>query len=117
VSGRPKQEPDEPAHKIERVAFVTSRLMEFCTEKELVAQTGHESGEWVRVIIKELIDNGIDACEEAEVAPVIKVTITTGRRRKPTRIVVEDNGPGIPPATIAGPQSYMAACKADREEP
>jgi hypothetical protein len=32
VSGRPKQEPDEPAHKIERVAFTTSRLMEFCTE-------------------------------------------------------------------------------------
>ncbi len=25
VSGRPKQEPDEPAHKIERVAFITSR--------------------------------------------------------------------------------------------
>lgn len=41
VSGRPKQEPDEPAHKIERVAFTTSRLIEFCTEKELVAQTGH----------------------------------------------------------------------------
>jgi hypothetical protein len=28
VSGRPKQKPDEPAHKIERVAFTTSRLME-----------------------------------------------------------------------------------------
>ena len=42
VSGRPKQEADEPGHKIKRVAFTTSRLMEFCTEKELVAQTGHE---------------------------------------------------------------------------
>jgi hypothetical protein len=48
VSGRPKK-PDEPAHKIERVAFTTSRLMEFCTEKELVAQTGHESYQWPRV--------------------------------------------------------------------
>jgi hypothetical protein len=28
VPGRPKQVPDEPAHKIERVAFTTSRLME-----------------------------------------------------------------------------------------
>jgi hypothetical protein len=105
VSGRPK-EPDEPAHKIERVAFTTSRLMEFCTEKELVAQTGHESYEWPRVIVKELVDNGIDACEEAEIAPVIKVTITTGKSGKPTRIVVEDNGPGIPPDTITGIIDY-----------
>ncbi len=111
VSGRPK-EPDEPAHKIERVAFTTSRLMEFCTEKELVAQTGHQSYEWPRVIAKELVDNGIDACEEKNIAPVIKITITTGnaksRRRaaKPTRIVFEDNGPGIPPETITGIIDY-----------
>jgi hypothetical protein len=116
VSGRPKQEPDEPAHRIERVAFTTSRLMEFCTEKELVAQTGHQSYEWPRVIAKELVDNGIDACEEAEVAPSIKVTITTGhaksRRRaaKPTRIVFEDNGPGIRPETIAGIINYNERC-------
>jgi hypothetical protein len=106
VSGRPKQEPDEPAHKIERVAFTTSRLMEFCTENELVAQTGHESYEWSRVIIKELVDNAIDAAEEAELAPVIKVTITTGKSGRPTRIVVEDNGPGIPPATISAVIDY-----------
>jgi hypothetical protein len=111
VSGRPK-EPDEPVHKIERVAFTTSRLMEFCTEKELVAQTGHQSYEWPRVIAKELVDNGIDACEEVGIAPVVKVTIKTGnvksRRRaaKPTRIIFEDNGPGIPPETIAGIIDY-----------
>src|SRR6202040_249708 len=93
VSGRPK-ELEEPAHRIERVAFTTSRLMEFASVKELVAATGHQSYEWPRVIAKELVDNGIDACEEAEVAPVIKVTITTGnaksRRRpaKPTPIVL-----------------------------
>ncbi len=106
VSGRPRQEPDEPAHKIERVAFTTSRLMEFCTEKELVAQTGHESYEWPRVVVKELVDNGIDACEEAEIAPVIKVAITTGKSGKPTRIVVTDNGPGISAATITGIIDY-----------
>jgi hypothetical protein len=105
VPGRPK-EPDEPAHKIERVAFTTSRLMEFCTEKELVAQTGHESYEWPRVIIKELVDNGIDACEESEVAPVIRVTITTGKSGKPTRIVIADNGSGIPTETITGIIDY-----------
>ena len=106
VSGRPKQEPEEPAHKIERVAFHTSRLMEFGSEKELVAQTGHQSYEWLRVIVKELVDNGIDACEDAAIAPVIKVTITTGKDKKPTRLVIEDNGPGIPPDTITGIIDY-----------
>jgi hypothetical protein len=106
VSGRPKQELDEPAHKIARVAFHTSRLMEFASEKELVAQTGHQSYEWLRVIAKELVDNGIDACEDVEIAPVIKVTITTGKDDKPTRLVVEDNGPGIPPDTITGIIDY-----------
>jgi Histidine kinase-, DNA gyrase B-, and HSP90-like ATPase len=106
VSGRPKEPPDEPAHKIERVAFTTSRLMEFASEKELVAQTGHESYEWLRYIIKELVDNGLDECEEAEVAPSIKVTIRTGKSGRPTRIVVEDNGRGIPTETIAGIIDY-----------
>ncbi len=106
VSGRPKQEPDEPAHKIERVAFTTSRLMEFCTEKELVAQTGHESYEWPRVIVKELVDNGLDHCEEVGIAPIIKVAITTGKRGIPTRLVVEDNGLGIPATTITGIIDY-----------
>jgi hypothetical protein len=104
VSGRPKQEQDEPAHKIERVAFTTSRLAEYCSEKELVAQTGHQSHAWPRVIIKELVDNAIDACEEAEIAPVIKVTIATGKHGK--RIVVADNGPGMPSATVAGIIDY-----------
>jgi hypothetical protein len=105
VSGRPKQ-PDEPAHKIERVAFHTSRLMEFCTEKELVAQTGHEAYRWLLVVIKELTDNAIDAAEEAGVAPVIKVTFTTGNSGKRTRIVIADNGPGIPSDTVAGIIDY-----------
>jgi hypothetical protein len=106
VSGRPKQEPDEPAHKIPRVAFTTSRLAEFCTEKELVAQTGHEACHWPRVIVKELVDNGLDHCEEAGIAPVIKVTITIGGHGRPTRIVVEDNGLGIPSTTITGIINY-----------
>ena len=80
--------------------------MEFCTEKELVAQTGHESYEWPRVIIKELVDNAVDACEESEVAPVVKVAITTGKSGKPTRVVIEDNGPGIPSETITEIMDY-----------
>jgi DNA topoisomerase-6 subunit B len=46
------------------------------------------------VILKELVDNGIDACEEAGIAPEITVTVDT------TSISVADNGPGLPVETI-----------------
>ena len=113
VAGRPKRAPDEPAHKIERVAFTTSRLMEFCTEKELVAQTGHESEDWPRVVIKELTDNSINACEETEIVPVIGVTIKRGEeapRLKLARIIIEDNGPGIAPSIISKITDYTVRC-------
>ena len=31
---------------LERTTFRTSRLLEFCSRKELVAQTGHEPDAW-----------------------------------------------------------------------
>ena len=62
-----------------RSAFKTSRLLDFCSQRELVKQIGHEFRDWPLVMIKELIDNAIDAAEEAPVAPII--TIRTGQRR------------------------------------
>jgi DNA topoisomerase VI subunit B len=61
-----------------RTTFATSRLLEFCSQKELTAQTGHESGDWPLVIVKELVDNSLDSCEEFGVAPVIHVTVARG---------------------------------------
>jgi hypothetical protein len=78
-----------------RTTFSTSRLLEFCSRKELVAQTGHESCDWPLVVIKELVDNSLDAAEEAGIAPVLRVTVARGKIR------VRDNGPGIPPETVA----------------
>lgn len=37
-----------------------SRLMEFCTEKELQNQTGHHVEEWPKVVTKEVMDNALD---------------------------------------------------------
>jgi DNA topoisomerase VI subunit B len=74
--------------------------MEFCTRKELVNQTGHDYTQWPLVALKELIDNALDACEEAGIAPVISVTV------EPGSIVIEDNGPGIPAKTIDGVLNY-----------
>jgi DNA topoisomerase VI subunit B len=105
VSGRPaKRRADEPGHKIDRVTTVVSRLMEFCSEKELSIQTGHPIEDWPLVIFKELPDNALDACEEAEVAPVIKIRVTSGKEG--TKIVIEDNGPGVPAATLRGITDY-----------
>jgi hypothetical protein len=86
--------------KITRVPFTVSRLMEFCNKRELENQTAHDHREWPLVILKELVDNALDACEEAEIAPVISVAVDADT------IVIEDNGPSIPVKTIDGVLDY-----------
>jgi hypothetical protein len=82
--------------KLIRTTFKTSRLLEFCSKKELVNQTGHPVEQWPLVILKELTDNALDASEDAGTAPIITVTVARDK------IVVEDNGPGIPADTVTG---------------
>ena len=86
--------------KLTRVPFTVSRLMEFCTRRELVNQTGHEESEWPLVILKELTDNALDACQEAEIPPVISIAV------KDYSITITDNGPGIAAKTIKGILDY-----------
>src|SRR4051794_25459955 len=78
--------------RLNRQVFATVRLLEFCSERELIAQTGHPVEDWPLVIPKELIDNAIDACEEADIAPDITIMVSTATGE----IAVSDNGPGIP---------------------
>ena len=82
--------------RLQRETFVTSRLLDFASEKELIAQTGHQPAQWPLVVFKELVDNAMDACEEAGIAPVITITVNK------TGIAVVDNGPGIPAETVKG---------------
>lgn len=79
---------------LQRATFSTSRLLDFASEKELVAQTGHGRKDWPLVILKELVDNAIDACEEVGTAPSITVKVDE------TGITVRDNGPGLPAETV-----------------
>jgi DNA topoisomerase VI subunit B len=90
------------APRLTRETFRTSRLLEFCSRKELVAQTGHDIADWPLVILKEGIDNAVDACEEAGIAPeiLVKVSTTTGE------ISIGDNGPGIPAETVGAILDY-----------
>jgi DNA topoisomerase VI subunit B len=85
----------EPA-VLDRAVFRTSRLLDFCSEKELILQTGHQPADWPLVVLKELVDNALDACEESEIPPEITVTVDG------QRITVADNGPGIALSTIQG---------------
>ena len=85
-----------PAPTLERVTFRTSRLLDFCSRKELTAQTGHSEEKWPLVTEKELVDNALDVCEEAGVAPVVHVSVDEDG------IEVSDNGPGLPAETLAG---------------
>lgn len=71
--------------KLDRTTFQTSRMLEFCSEKELVAQTGHNTNAWPLVVLKELVDNALDACEEAGTDPEITIAVDTdGASPSPT---------------------------------
>jgi DNA topoisomerase VI subunit B len=85
-----------PAPVLKRTTFRTSRLMDFFSEKELTAQVGHGKADWPLVLLKELLDNAIDAAEDAGLAPDVRVTVDKGG------VTVADNGPGLPPETVAG---------------
>jgi hypothetical protein len=94
--GRFVEQDDSQQASLTRATFKTSRLLDFCSEKELVAQTGHRPAQWPLVVLKELTDNGLDGCEEAGIAPEIAITVDK------TGIMVADNGPGIPAETVKG---------------
>jgi hypothetical protein len=82
--------------KLKRETFETDRAMDFFSKDELVKQTGHDIDDWPLVIVKELVDNSLDACEDPDVAPIIHVTADA------CGITVRDNGPGLPERTLQG---------------
>jgi DNA topoisomerase VI subunit B len=81
---------------LQRATFTTSRLLEFTSRKELELQTGQPAALWPLVALKELIDNSLDACEEAGIAPLLTLAIDSAKGT----IIVSDNGPGIPASTV-----------------
>lgn len=80
--------------RLNRQTFKTSREMDFFSQKELVTQTGHDASEWPLVFLKEMIDNALDACDEHDIPPTIRVQADA------EGISVCDNGPGIPVETL-----------------
>lgn len=83
---------------LNREHFNISRSDEYFNAKELQAQTGQPSYKFGEVVLKELIDNALDACENAGINPVIQIGMATTEDRM--RICVSDNGTGISEAVI-----------------
>jgi len=86
---------------LERTVFETSRSLEYFSEKELRAQIGHDKNFWPIALLRELIDNSLDSCENKGISPVIEIEGTD------EYISVQDNGPGIPIDIIKKSQDYL----------
>ena len=88
------------SHQLNRQTFTISRMMEFFTAKELQMQIGHWPGLWPAALLKELVDNALDACEGTGVQPNIRVVVENDF------LTVEDNGPGMPRETLERSLDY-----------
>ena len=83
---------------VERTVFATPRAAEFLELRALQAQTGQPVEAFGHVVVKELLDNALDAAETAGRAPNIDITTRTDDGI--TFVTVTDNGAGIAPATV-----------------
>jgi DNA topoisomerase VI subunit B len=85
----------------DRQTIIRSRDLEFFEEQSLRMEMGCDKSEWPIALLKELIDNGLDACERDKIgAPRIDVEI--GEHH----FVVADNASGIPSMTVAASANY-----------
>lgn len=87
---------------LKRETFTLPRAMEFFSEKELNAQIGFTRPDWPVALLKELLDNALDACESADIAPEIEVELHDDA------LIVQDNGPGLPLALLEKSLDYAS---------
>jgi hypothetical protein len=86
------------ATQLTRTTFRTSRQLDFLSARELTLQCGYGVDAWPLVVLKELLDNALDACEEQTIAP--EITVTVAGNDTVATIEVADNGAGIPPDAV-----------------
>ena len=85
--------------KLERTYFEASRAGEYFDSRQLSTLTGVAPQQFASVILKESIDNALDACEMAGVAPEIDIVVVHDEHGT-IHLTVSDNGPGIPPDVV-----------------
>lgn len=79
--------------KLNRIITETSRASEYFDSKELQAQTGQHKENFATVILKELLDNALDACEAIGRRPEIMIDINPDTDK--FTMSIHDNGKGI----------------------
>ena len=84
---------------VNRTVFATPRAAEFLELRALQAQTGQPVEAFGDVVVKELLDNALDAAETAGRAPIIEIRTLTDDGL--TYVMVADNGCGIKAETVA----------------
>ena len=78
---------------LQRTTFDMSRAAEYFSVPELQTLTGQPRHRFVAVVVKELLDNAIDACETAGVAPVLHVRWVPEPSTGLAHLTITDNGP------------------------
>jgi hypothetical protein len=84
--------------RLERTTFSVSRAADFLDVRALESQTGQPRDRFGDVVVKELLDNALDACETVGVAP--EITLAVAADGGPQLVTVEDNGDGIPAEVV-----------------
>jgi DNA topoisomerase VI subunit B len=84
---------------VSRTVFSTPRAAEFLEQRALQTQTGQPADRFGDVVVKELLDNALDAAESAGAMPEVAITRTVTDDLQ--LITVTDNGAGMPAEVVA----------------
>jgi hypothetical protein len=84
---------------LQREMFATPRASEYFDLRALQASTGQPARRFAEVVLKELVDNALDAAETAGVQP--EVTVEGVEHDLGLRLTVADNGPGMSAELVA----------------
>jgi len=94
---------------LQRTTYAMPRAAEYFSRQELQMMTGQPPSRFGAVVLKELLDNAIDATEHAEAmatyaasgsTPLIQIGWAPDGDEQHVTLTVGDNGVGIPPATV-----------------
>lgn len=86
--------------KLKRETSKIPRTEEYVEASTLTSMTGQSKSRFADVVVKELMDNALDASETAGVAPEVTLEVVSRDRWDGVNITVSDNAGGIPESTV-----------------